>query len=238
MTRFDIGRQTREQRTGLLLVIGLASFFLWQTTIGSILLYPFTILATWFHEMGHGLATLLTGAEFERLLIYADGSGQAVSRTPIDQSRLADALVAAGGPLGPPLAGAGFILASRTAKASRIALATLGTALLLSCLIWVRSTVGLAVLAPMGIALVALAWKGSREWARFMIQVLGVQAAISTWQHLGYLFSRGGVVGGLAHRSDTEVIADALFLPYWVWGGAISIAIALLLWWSLMRALR
>lgn len=238
MSRFDIGSQTREQRTGLLVVLGLASLFLWQTAIGSIVLYPFTILATWFHEMGHGLTAMLTGAEFERLLIYADGSGQALSRTPIDQSRLADALVAAGGPLGPPLAGAAFILASRTAKSSRIALAMLGGALLVSCLIWVRSGIGLAVLTPLGGGLLLLAWKGAREWARFAIQVLGVQAAISTWQHLGYLFTAGGVVGGAAHRSDTQVIADALLLPYWFWGGAISVAIALLLWWSLKRALR
>ncbi len=86
--------------------------------------------------------------------------------------------------------------------------------------------------------MLALAWKGSPEWSRFAIQVLGIQAAISTWQHLGYLFSQGGVVGGLAHRSDTQAIVDALFLPYWVWGAAISIGIAFLLWWSLRRALR
>ncbi|WP_229658112.1 M50 family metallopeptidase [Blastomonas marina] len=238
MTRFDIGRQTREQRAGLLVVIGLLSLLLWQTAIGSIVLYPFTILATWFHEMGHGLTSMLTGSEFERLVIYADGSGQSLSRTPVDQSRFADALVAAGGPLGPPLAGAGLILASRTAKSSRIALSILGAALLASCLIWVRSLVGLAVLAPFGAALLALAWKGSRDWSRFGVQVLGVEAAISTWQHLGYLFTAGGVVGGISQRSDTQVIADALVLPYWFWGGAISLGIALLLWWSLRRALR
>lgn len=237
MKCFDIGGQTREQRAGLLVVIGLVSLFLWQTAIGSILLYPFTILTTWFHEMGHGLAALLIGAEFEHLLIYADGSGQAQLRIP-DQSRLAPALVAAGGPLGPPLAGAGFILASRTARASRAAHAILGAGLIISCLVWVRSGIGLVVLMPMGVALLALAWKGPREWSRLAIQVLGIQAAISTWQHLGYLFSQGGVVGGLAHRSDTQAIADALLLPYWFWGGAISLAIALLLWWSLKRALR
>ena len=120
----------------------------------------------------------------------------------------------------------------------RIALALLGAILLLSCLIWVRSGVGLLVLGPLGGALLLLAWRGSRDWSRLAIQVLGVQAAISTWQHLGYLFTAGGTIGGSSHRSDTQVIADALFLPYWVWGGAISIAIAALLWWSMKRALR
>ncbi len=75
----SLAGQDRRQRIGLLLGIALASVILWQTTLGSFLLYPFTILATWFHEMGHGLAALLTGREFERLQIFSDGSGVAES---------------------------------------------------------------------------------------------------------------------------------------------------------------
>src|SRR4051812_13031598 len=91
----------RRERVALLLGIALASIVLWQTMLGSLLLYPFTILATWFHEMGHGIAAMLRGRGFERLLIFADGSGFAVSLSPADGYRLTDALVAASGPLGP-----------------------------------------------------------------------------------------------------------------------------------------
>jgi hypothetical protein len=45
---------------------------------------------------------MLTGRGFERLLIFADGSGVALSLRPTDGYRLTDALVAASGPLGPP----------------------------------------------------------------------------------------------------------------------------------------
>lgn len=69
----------RTKRIVLLAVCAAISVSLWQTTLGSYLLYPFTILATWFHEMGHGLAALLTGNSFERLLIFPDGSGLALS---------------------------------------------------------------------------------------------------------------------------------------------------------------
>lgn len=72
----SLANQDQKQRAGLLLGIALVSVLLWQISLGSLLLYPFTILATWFHEMGHGLAAMLTGSRFERLLIFSDGSGE------------------------------------------------------------------------------------------------------------------------------------------------------------------
>src|SRR3954469_8190305 len=207
----------RKERVTLLLGIALASILLWQTMLGSLLLYPFTILATWFHEMGHGLAAMLAGRGFERLLIYADGSGVALSLRPADGYRLTDALVAASGPLGPAIAGALLIVASRSPAATRNALAVLGAALVASTLIWVRSPTGWLVLPALGIAIAALALRGSPLWRRFVLQLLGVQAAISAWQQFDYLFSPGGMVGGEPQRSDTAAIADVLLLPYWFW---------------------
>jgi hypothetical protein len=230
--------QDQRQRVALLLGIALASIILWQTTLGSFLLYPFTILATWFHEMGHGIAAMLTGRGFERLLIFADGSGVALSLRPTDGYRLTDALVAAGGPLGPAIAGALLIISSRSPTATRNALAVLGVALVLSTLIWVRSLAGWLVLPALGIAIVGLALRGSPPWQGFVIQLLGVQACISVWRQFDYLFSPGGSVGGQLQRSDTGAIADVLLLPHWFWGAIISAAILALLWWSFRLAFR
>jgi Peptidase M50B-like len=230
--------QDQRQRVAVLLGIALASILLWQTLIGSLLLYPFTILATWFHEMGHGIAAMLAGRGFERLLIFADGSGVAESLGPADGYRLTDALIAASGPLGPAIAGALLIVASRSPAAARNALAVLGAALVASTLIWVRSPTGWLVLPALGMAIVLLALRGSPPLRRFVIQLLGVQAAISAWQQYDYLFSPGGNVGGRLHRSDTGAIADVLLLPYWFWGAIISGAILALLWWSFRLAFR
>ncbi len=234
----SLAGQDRRQRIGLLLGIALASVILWQTTLGSFLLYPFTILATWFHEMGHGLAALLTGREFERLQIFSDGSGVAESLRPADGYRVIDAVVAASGPLGPAIAGAVLIICSRSPAATRNALAALGAALLLSTLIWVRSLTGWLVLPALGLAFCLLALRGSLPWQRFVIQLIGVQACISVWKQFDYLFSPGGNVGGELQRSDTGAIADVLLLPYWVWGACISVAILALLWWSFRFAFR
>ena len=233
-----LAKQDHRQRVGLLIGIGIASVLLWQTTIGSLLLYPFTILATWFHEMGHGIAAMLTGSRLERLLIFPDGSGIALSLRPHDRSELTDALISASGPLGPAIAGSLLIIASRTDKATRTALTILGAALIISTVIWVKSLTGWLVLPALGIAILALAQRGTSVQRRFGIQLLGVQACISVWQQFGYLFSSGGNASGQLHRSDTAAIADVLLLPYWFWGAAISAAIVILLWWSFTVAFR
>jgi hypothetical protein len=235
---FSLAGQDQKERVALLLGIALASILLWQTTLGSLLLYPFTILATWFHEMGHGIVAMLTGRGFERLQIFADGSGVAQSLRPADGYGVIDALVAAGGPLGPAIAGALLIVSSRSPTITRNALAVLGAALILSTLIWVRSLTGWLVLPALGIAIVVLALRGSLPWQRFVIQLLGVQACISVWKQFDYLFSPGGAVGGQLQRSDTGAIADVLLLPYWFWGASISAAILALLWWSFWLAFR
>lgn len=230
--------QAHRQRIGILTGIAVASIVLWQTWIGGLLLYPFTILATWFHEMGHGVAVMLTGSRFDRLLIFPDGSGVAQSIRPIDSLRLTDALIAASGPLGPGIAGSLLIIASRTEKATRVALTVVGLALIVSTAIWVRSLTGWLVLPALGVAILALALRGTAPQQSFGIQLLGVQACISVWQQFGYLFTAGGSVGGEMHRSDTGAIADALLLPYWFWGTAISVAIIAMLWGSFAIAFR
>ncbi|TRW16729.1 M50 family metallopeptidase [Glacieibacterium frigidum] len=228
--------QDRRHRAFLLLGIGFALVVLWQTTLGSFILYPLTILATWFHEMGHGIAAMATGSSFERLLIFPNGSGVAQLMTPNNESRFQIAVVAASGPMGPAVAGALLIIASR--NRARQALSVLGATLILSTLIWVRSWTGWIVLPGLGLAILALAYRGTPSQQRLGTQILGVQACISAWKQFGYLFTAGGSIGGQMHRSDTGAIADALLLPYWLWGTLISLGIAALMFWSLKVALR
>src|SRR5262245_55911325 len=53
----------------------LASLLLWNLPFGGVLLYPFKLLATWLHELSHGLAMILTGVGFDHVTIYRDTSG-------------------------------------------------------------------------------------------------------------------------------------------------------------------
>jgi hypothetical protein len=229
---------TAKKTRSYLVAIAVGTVLLWQVPLGRTLLYPFTLLATWFHEMGHGLMSMLLGAGFERLVIYSDGSGYAQSSWSAGSWGIAHALTAAAGLLGPSLAGAAMIVASRSERATRVALVALAAVLALSTLIWVRSWIGWVVLPGFAFGIAAVAASKRVALRRFVIELLGVQAAISVWRDVGYLFSEGARVGGRSGPSDTQAIADVLILPYWFWGGAISAAIAFLLWKALGIASR
>jgi len=231
---------TPSDRIGLtwLVVAAIATVVLWQFPFGDYVLYPFSILATWFHEMGHGLTAVLLGGNFEQLQIFPNGSGVAFHSGVRFFGPVGRALVSAGGPMGPPLAGAAFILASRSRTAARYALLALGGVLVLSAVIWVRSLFGLVTIPVMGLLVLAIATQASRWFQIFAIQFLGVQACISTYHQMDYLFTQQAVIGGQVMVSDSGQIARSLLLPYWFWGGLMAIASLLLLYQSLRIAYR
>ena len=231
-------RKSAREEITTLVVIAVITIVLWHSPYGMYLLYPFTILSTWFHEMGHGLAAMAFGHSFERLVIFANGSGYALHVSPSPMSRLSLAVISAAGLLGPTAAGCLLILSSRTLKKTRFALAFLGGVLLVSTMIWVRSPVGWLVLPIIGAACLFLAVRGRSATQRFVVQFLGVQGCISVYRDFGYLFSEGGVLGGVPQRSDTAQIAQALILPYWFWGWVITAIIGAMVYWSLRRAHR
>lgn len=218
-----------------LVAAAVATIILWQVPGGNYILYPFTILATWFHEMGHGLMAVLLGGRFEKLLIFPNGSGVAYNSGALFLGRIGRALVAASGPMGPPLAGAALILASRRFKTTQLSLLILGSLLILSAVIWVRSLFGLVAIPLLGLAILGIALR-TRRWVQgFTIQFLGVQACVSTFHQVDYLFSRTAGPGLL---SDSGQIAEQLFLPYWFWGGLMAITSLILLLQSLRVAYR
>ncbi|MFS8901772.1 M50 family metallopeptidase [Synechococcus sp. H60.2] len=242
MTQFELppspsARPGRHSVIWLVAAAGL-TVLLWRFPWGNYLLYPFTLLATWFHEMGHGLMALLLGGEFHRLEVYPDGSGLAIHSGELFLGRVGRALVAAAGPMGPPIAGALFILTSRRRSTARLGLVFLGSLLLLSTLLWVRSPFGLLFLPAMGLGILAVA-RWAAPWLRsFALQFLGVQACVSTYHQLDYLFMDAAVIDGRLILSDSSQIAQNLFLPYWFWGGVMAVFSLVLLITSLQLAFR
>ena len=206
---------SQEEQVGRLVLAGILIVFLPSLPFGNYVIYPFIILTTWFHEMGHGLMALATGNQFLQLVILPDGSGVATSTT--DPSGLSRALVSMGGPLGPSVVGALLILASSVRRYWKPTLIGLAVVIVLSTLVWVRSLTGWIVLPLVAALLVWVAWKGKDWLVLFSLQFLGVLAALSMFRDWDYLFSEGGMIGDQAMRSDTAAIAAELFLPYWVW---------------------
>ncbi len=215
---------TSQDRSLLMLLIAtVITIIIWFLPFGRLILYPFTILGTWFHEMGHGLTSLMLGGHFDRLEIFSNGSGLAYTaiRGLLVNKELESALVAAGGLIAPPIFGTIFMVSGKNPKVASITLSIFSVALLTSLAIWVRSSYGLGVIGAIAFVISLIAFKGSATVKQFSIQFLGVQAILNTYQQIDYLFTEKVEIDGKAMLSDTGSIASNLLLPYWFWGGAI-----------------
>ena len=107
---------SQAEQVGRLIIAGILIVFAPALPFGQYFIYPFTILSTWFHEMGHGFTAMIFGYDFEQLIIFPNGSGLAESRVPANASNFSRIVIAAGGPLWPCLMGSLLILASSEEK--------------------------------------------------------------------------------------------------------------------------
>lgn len=223
-------------RGTLLLAILVVALLQGYPPYGPLILYPFTLLATWVHEMGHGLTALLCGGRFEHLQIFADASGLALTAV---QKGPQQAAVALGGLIGPPLWGAVLLALSR--RLPRALLALLSLALVLSLALWVRTLVGWASMAPMAVGLALLARHAGPGGGAFAVQLIGAALALDTVTRMGYLFVAQGRVGGVDRPSDIAAITQVLGGGVPFWGGLVaglSVSLLLLGLWLALRASR
>lgn len=194
-----------------------------------VLSYPFLLLSTLAHEMGHGLTALVVGASFERLEMWSDGSGAASwSGQP---GRLGMALVAAGGLVGPAIAAGVAFVMGRTVRGARSCLWVSAAFLLVAEVLVVRGAFGLLFVAAVAASCALVAWKGPDEVAQLWLVFLALQLALSVFSRGDYLFAAVAETGAGTLPSDTSVIASALLFPYWFWGalcGAISATVVVL----------
>jgi len=197
---------------------GILIILIWHVPGGYYILYPFTILGTWFHEMGHGISAIILGGDFHYIDIYSNGSGLAVHSGSLYLGNFGRAFVAAGGPLGPTIAGALIIASTKKEKFAIYLLPSLGVILLLSVVFYVRSIFGILIISFFGLIILYISFKTDVKWRLLTLQLLGVQACLSFYMNIEYLFSKGANIGGNQYLSDTGVIENALILPHWIWG--------------------
>jgi hypothetical protein len=208
------------------------SFGLSHVPWGRYVLYPFAMLSTWAHEMGHGLTALLVGGRFSHLELYADLGGVAYHAG--SGGRIANALVAAGGLLGPALLGGIIIILGARQRTARIVSLALSLALAVSLALWVRNPFGMIIVAAIAAALGAIARWGPDPVRVVVTQLLGIQLCLGSFSDFDYMFTKGFVRDGQPMTSDTQAIAQSLLLPYWFWGALIaglSIIIMLAAFW-------
>lgn len=221
MNSNNTDRHFNRNSTKYFLGFSILIILMWNFPIGLVQLYPFTILATYFHEMGHGLAAMLLGSKFHYLLIHMDGSGVAVHSDANFLGTIGKAIISISGPLGPTFAGMLFIYSSGSFKTTQRLLVILGAFIIISVIIWVRSAFGVLFLLAIGAFLVFIGIKSSARTKQLVLQFIGVYSMLSLYQNVDYLFMQQVEMGGTIMLSDTGYLQEYLFLPYWLWGTII-----------------
>ena len=222
------------------LLVSVAIFLLLQLPYFVKVQYPFRLLGTWFHEMGHGLTALLVGGKFHYLEIYANGGGVAYSTVTnkFFSIQTARALTAAGGLLGPAISGSLLIIAARSQKHAAILFRILTGVMVLSLLIWIRSYWGIIVLGGFAVAFLTIMFLKNKKIETITVLFLGLQCVLSTYLQLNYLFTKQFERNGQVMTSDTQNIAINTFGTYWMWGILLLIVSCFLLWKSIRYYLK
>ena len=225
----------RQKAIGILFLAALVFYVLSLFSFGRLIQWPFVILTTFIHELGHGLTAILVGGKFMNMQLHADASGLAMLRIPSDG--VSRALASAGGLLAPSLFGGLLIWAGRSTKTSSRVFFALSIVMLLSCVLWIRSLFGLAVIGGLGVVFLALARLRQPGLHQFLIQFIGVHMLVDTLTRtLGYLMSSSASVNGTVRHSDTAAIADALGGPHILYGIVIGVLALSVFWFSLRAA--
>ncbi len=89
----------------------------------------------------------------------------------------------------------------------------------------VRNPFGVVYVLVLSALLAALVRFGSARIARFGLVFLAIQLSLSVFSRSDYLFTCEARTGVGNMPGDASQIAEALLLPYWVWGGLLSLLV-------------
>jgi len=211
-----------------LLIAGFATLAGFLVPIVRQILLPVLYLNTHLHEMSHALMAKLTGADVEKIVVNANGSGV----TPVIGGNLL--LIASAGYLGASLFGAAMIYFGRAEKSARMTLLVLALLLTLSMVMWVRGD-QVGIVSGLGwiVALAAMALFLRGAPLVFCCQFLGLQQCLNAVQAL---FALVEISAGTEVHSDASILQSATGIPSVVWAiGWSAFSLALVVW-SLKRS--
>ncbi|WP_371224367.1 M50 family metallopeptidase [Roseovarius sp. 2305UL8-3] len=177
---------------------------LWQTPVVA----PLKILIVFLHELGHVIATVLTGGEVLSLTIDPQQGGLVTSR---GGSRF---IALSAGYLGSLLIGVAlFVFAIRT-KADKAVVGLLGLTLLWATAAYIRDWFALGFGLASAALLLTSAWFLRREINDLILRVIGLASMIYVPLDI---FS--DTIARSHLRSDARMLAEEFAGPTLLWGG-------------------
>ena len=184
---------------------------------------PFNWLESYFHEISHGIAAILTGGNVLRIQLFANGAGLCTTQGGIGF------VISFAGYSGATLWGWGiYKLASAHQKAAQGFSVLIFVLLVCSIVLWGRDLLTWFILGVLA-ALFLLTIKLKKiHYLQRLMQLFGLLILLNSLSSPSYLLDG-------RHLGDGAALASMTFIPEIIWI-AIWFAIALLALYSLYKA--
>ena len=213
----DDGRQVY-----LLLVAGFIMLPVWLIPGAKVFLYPLSLIGTWFHEFGHGLAAFLVGGFMTNMQI-SGLSGMTHFILPFN-SNWRHVFVAAGGPLMPSILGSLLIMSGRNSFLAKLACRILAIAMIATVIISVPSpSIGMVLIFLIALLIMKVSANLDAKVLQLFVHILGIQAVISTINTFDYLSRPDTSQYGGSLTSDTGLIEKYTGMPTIMWAIIITV---------------
>ncbi|MBL4942034.1 MAG: M50 family metallopeptidase [Colwellia sp.] len=184
---------------------------------------PFNWLETYFHEISHGIAAILTGGSVLRIQLFVNGSGLCTTQGGIGF------VISFFGYAGATLWGWGiYKLASAHQRTAQIFSGVIFVLLISSIIFWGRDLLTWFILAVLAIIFLLTIKLQKIHYLQRLMQLFGLLILLNS------LFSPSYLLDG-RHLGDGAALASMTFIPEFVWV-LIWFSIALFALYSLYKA--
>ena len=189
-------------------------FYLFVFLVAAWLIYntpyihvPFKWFETYFHELSHGIAALLTVGSVDRLELNFDGSG-----TIWFSGSMLPVVVAFFGYAGAFVWGAVIYLAASNLKRfSSVCAAAMAVMIFITGIMWVRDIQSAMVALTILSVLVVFGWAKKIKLAQMGLQFIGTYVIVAAmYSPLVLFYVRGG-------HSDASRLREMTWIPEFVW---------------------
>lgn len=167
---------------------------------------PFKWLESYFHELSHGIATILSGGIVSHIQLFPNGAGFCFSQ---GGSTL---LIGFSGYFGAACWGYIIYLLATWPRGIRVSSVLLGVLVVVSGVLWGRDILTLAILAVLTIIfLLPLKLSQNKILTQFL-RIIGLMIMLNALASPTFLL-------GLDGQGDAALLAEHSWIPAWIWVG-------------------
>ncbi|MCF1458054.1 MAG: M50 family metallopeptidase [Shewanella sp.] len=181
---------------------------------------PFQWLESFFHELSHALATLVTGGDVSHIQLFSSGAGYcyASGGWPV--------LIGFAGYGGAALWGYLMYNMATQPRWIKASYAFLGTLVAASLLLWARDMLTIAILLALSALFYLPLRLAANQWLLMLLRVMSLMIMLNA-------MSSPFALVGLEGEGDAQLLADLTWVPgpIWIALWLLASALALLMTW-------